>query len=65
MVAKYHDYASLVDTVSTPMLFKNVQSHKLDPKKLITHRIKLDQIIEAYDTFEHAAREKALKVILK
>jgi alcohol dehydrogenase len=56
--------AGLVDTVSTPMLFKNVQSHKLDPKKLITHRFKLNQIIEAYDTFEHAAREKALKVIL-
>lgn len=54
----------LVDTVTTPMLFKTVQSGKLDPKKLITHRFKLDQIIEAYDTFEHAAKEKALKVIL-
>ena len=54
----------LVDTVTTPMLFKTVQSHKLDPLKLITHRFRLDQIIEAYDTFEHAAREKALKVIL-
>ena len=56
--------ASLVDTVSTPMLFKTVQSHKLDPKKLITHRFKLDEIMEAYDTFEYAADEKALKVIL-
>jgi len=54
----------LVDTVTTPMLFKTVQSGKLDPKKLITHRFRLDQIIEAYDTFEHAAKEKALKVIL-
>ena len=54
----------LVDTVTTPMLFKTVQSHKIDPKKLITHRFKLDQIIEAYDTFGNAAREKALKVIL-
>ena len=56
--------AGLVDTVSTPMLFKNVQSHKLNPEKLITHRFKLDKIMEAYDTFEHAAKEKALKVIL-
>ena len=56
--------ASLVDTVSTPMLFKTVQSHKLDPKKLITHRFKLDKIMDAYDTFGHAAKEKALKVIL-
>ncbi len=54
----------LVDTFSTPMLFKNVQSQKLDPKKLITHHFKLDQIIEAYDTFGNAEKEKALKVIL-
>jgi alcohol dehydrogenase len=54
----------LVDTVSTPMLFKTVQSGKLDPKKLITHRFRLDQIVEAYETFGNAAKEKALKVIL-
>ncbi|MDQ3141897.1 MAG: zinc-dependent alcohol dehydrogenase family protein [Bacteroidota bacterium] len=55
---------SLVDTVSTPMLFKTVKSGKLDPQKLITHRFKLDQILEAYETFENAAKENALKVIL-
>ena len=54
----------LVDTSSTPMLFKTVQSKKLDPQKLITHRFKLDDIIEAYDTFGNAAKEKALKIIL-
>lgn len=54
----------LVDTVTTPMLFKTVQSKKLQPKNLITHRFRLDQIIEAYETFEHAAKEKALKVVL-
>ena len=54
----------LVDTITTPMLFKNVQSKKLQPNKLITHHFRLDQIIEAYDTFGHAAKEKALKVIL-
>jgi alcohol dehydrogenase len=31
---------------------------------LITHRFKLDQILDAYDTFEHAADKKALKVII-
>ena len=55
----------LVDTVTTPMLFKTVQSKKIEPKKLITHRFKLEQMIEAYDTFEHAAKEKALKVIIE
>jgi alcohol dehydrogenase len=54
----------LVDTVTTPMLIKTVQSKKLDSKKLITHRFALNDIIKAYDTFENAAREKALKVIL-
>ena len=54
----------LVDTVTTPMLMKNVLSDKLDGKKLITHHFTLGDIIKAYDTFEHAAREKALKVIL-
>jgi alcohol dehydrogenase len=54
----------LVDTVSTPMLFKTVQAGKLDANKLITHHFRLDQIVEAYDTFENAAEKKALKVIL-
>jgi alcohol dehydrogenase len=54
----------LVDTVTTPMLFKTVQSKRLKPSQLITHRFPLDQIIQAYDTFGNASREKALKIIL-
>ncbi|HLY70813.1 MAG TPA: zinc-dependent alcohol dehydrogenase family protein [Puia sp.] len=54
----------LVDTVTTPMLLKTIQSEKLDSKKLITHHFKLSDINNAYDTFGNAAREKALKVIL-
>ncbi len=54
----------LVDTVTTPMLLKTVQSKKLNSLQLITHRFKLSDIIQAYDTFSHADREKALKVIL-
>ena len=54
----------LVDTVTTPMLLKTIQSKKLDSKKLITHRFPLNDIIKAYDVFEHAAKERALKVIL-
>ena len=54
----------LVDTVTTPMLLKTVQSHKIDPKRLITHRFKLDQIMDAYDTFGRAAETHALKVII-
>jgi alcohol dehydrogenase len=54
----------LVDTVTTPMLLKTVQSKKIDPTRLITHRFKLDQIVEAYDTFARAADTHALKVII-
>ncbi|TDG36476.1 alcohol dehydrogenase [Pedobacter changchengzhani] len=57
--------ASLVDTVTTPMLLKTVNAKKLEPNKLITHHFKLDDIMKAYDTFENAAEEKALKVILE
>ena len=55
----------LVDTVSTPMLLKTVKSGKIDPKLLITHRFKLDQILDAYETFGHAADTHALKVIIE
>jgi alcohol dehydrogenase len=54
----------LVDTVTTPMLLKTIQSKKLNSQQLITHHFKLSDIITAYDTFQNAAREKALKVIL-
>ena len=54
----------LVDTASTPMLLDIVGSKKLDPKLLITHHFKFDQILEAYETFGHAAETKALKVII-
>jgi alcohol dehydrogenase len=55
----------LVDTVTTPMLLKVVQSGKLEPAKLVTHRFALGDVIKAYDTFGNAAKEGALKVILK
>jgi alcohol dehydrogenase len=54
----------LVDTVTTPMLLKTVASKKLDPLRLITHHFALKDIVQAYDTFANATREKALKVIL-
>ena len=55
----------LVDTVTLPMLMKSVLSGRLQPKKLITHEFKLDDVMKAYDTFGNAAKEKALKVILR
>jgi alcohol dehydrogenase len=55
----------LVDTFTTPMLLRTVQSRKIDPELLITHRFTLDRILEAYDTFGRAASTQALKVIIE
>ena len=55
----------LVDTVTTPMLLKVIDSGKLDAKRLATHRFKLSEVMKAYDTFGDAAKERALKVILQ
>lgn len=54
----------LVDTVSTPMLLKSVQSKRIDVKQLITHHFEFGDILQAYDTFANAADTKALKVII-
>ena len=55
----------LVDTVSTPMLLNVVQSKRLDATQLITHHFKLTEILNAYETFGHAATTDALKVIIE
>jgi alcohol dehydrogenase len=55
----------LVDTVTTPMLLKIVQAGRLKPQQLATHRFELSEVMKAYDTFGNAARERALKVILR
>ena len=55
----------LVDAVSTPMLLAVVNAKKIDPKLLITHRFKFSDILNAYETFAHAADTKALKVLIE
>ncbi|MDR2014365.1 MAG: zinc-binding dehydrogenase, partial [Azoarcus sp.] len=54
----------LVSTNTAPMLLKTMQSGKVDPTRLITHRFRLNQMEEAYRVFGNAAQEKALKVII-
>jgi hypothetical protein len=53
----------LVDTVKMPMLLKTVASGKLQAKQLISHHFTLDEVTQAYDTFEGAMKTEALKVI--
>lgn len=54
----------LVNTNTTPMLLKTVQSGKLRPEQLVTHRFTFAQFMQAYEVFANAASEKALKVII-
>jgi alcohol dehydrogenase len=55
----------LVDTASTPTLLNILAARRIDPSLLITHRFKFDKILDAYETFGHAADTKALKVIIE
>jgi alcohol dehydrogenase len=52
----------LVDTAAIPMLLKAVESKRLKPELLITHRFGFDEMPKAYETVAAAAREKAVKV---
>ena len=54
----------LVSTNTLPLLLKTVESGKLKPQELVTHTFKFENIMEAYDTFANASKEKALKVII-
>lgn len=55
----------LVSTYSTPLLLKTVESGKVKPEQLVTHRFKLDEMLKAYDVFSNASKEQSLKVILE
>ena len=55
----------LVSTNTTPMLLKLVAQHQLAAERFGTHHFKLDDILEAYETFGHAADTKALKVVIR
>jgi alcohol dehydrogenase len=54
----------LVNTSSTSMLLKLVESKKLPAAKMVTHRFTFEKILDAYDTFTRAAETKSLKVLI-
>jgi alcohol dehydrogenase len=54
----------LVDTWSTPTLLELVTSGQLDPRRFVTHRYALNDMLAAYDMFAAANDTGALKVVL-
>ena len=55
----------LVSTNTTPQLLKALESHKIEPEKLVTHYFKLSEIEKAYEVFSQAADHHAIKVIIE
>ena len=55
----------LVSTNTTPQLLKALESHKIEPEKLVTHYFKLSEIEKAYEVFSKAADHHAIKVIIE
>ncbi|MFG3298184.1 zinc-dependent alcohol dehydrogenase family protein [Micromonospora chersina] len=54
----------LVDTRTTPTLLNMLVAGQLDTAHMVTHRYRLDEIVEAYDVFARPADTGALKVVL-
>ena len=55
----------LVSTNTTPQLLKALESHKIEPEKLVTHYFKLSEIEESFKVFGQAADHHAIKVIIE
>jgi alcohol dehydrogenase len=54
----------VVNTNSIPALLKMVAAGRLDATRLISHRLRLDEIVAAYDLFARAAEAHAIKIVL-
>ncbi|MDQ1667812.1 MAG: alcohol dehydrogenase [Actinomycetota bacterium] len=54
----------LVNTTTLGMLLKLVAQQKLPVDQFVTHRMALDDVVAAYETFGNAAQTHALKVLL-
>jgi alcohol dehydrogenase len=54
----------LLATVGTPMLRGKLRSRRLGPEPLITCRFALGRVLDASETFRHAANTRALKVVI-
>jgi threonine dehydrogenase-like Zn-dependent dehydrogenase len=65
MVTEYRDHHTIGRHGDNTNGAKNGAGKKICSTRLITHHFKLDQILDAYDTFERAPDTKALKVIIE
>ncbi len=55
----------LVSTSTLGMLLKLVAEKKLPAEKFVTHTFTFDEMLKAYEVFGNAAKENALKVLIR
>ncbi|KAK9432547.1 hypothetical protein V1505DRAFT_364972 [Lipomyces doorenjongii] len=55
----------LVSANTTSMLLNPLQSGKMKPNQLITHRLQLSQIERAYDIVGNASKEHAINMYIE
>ena len=55
----------LVNTNTLAMLLTLVTEKKLPVEGFVTHTFSFDQMLEAYDVFGNAAKNDALKVLIR
>ena len=63
-IANINISMGLVSTNTLGMLLKLVAEHKLPVEKFVTHTFSFDDILDAYETFGHAAEHDTLKVLI-
>ena len=54
----------LVDTRTTPTLLRLLAAGQLDVTSLVTHRFRMDDFLDGYETFADPAHSGALKVLI-
>lgn len=54
----------LVNGTSVPVLLRMIEAGRLHPEQMGTHRFALDDMLSAYDVFEHASEHKCLKTVI-
>lgn len=57
LICKISVTMGVVNTNTTPMLLKTITSDKIEPKKLIMHHFKMDDLLYVYEVFGNGSKK--------
>jgi len=57
-------HMGVVNGNTVPVLIKMIQAGKLDPTSLISHHFRFSDIVQAYELFKNASRDRVIKIVL-